>query len=283
MSVLSLASSTICAQSSQALDEQPADSCGQITYTVKSGDMLHRIASSFGSYRFWEIIYVTNAHQMANPNLIYPGQELIIPLNVANFETSGKDVKTVLSNPFCEPSTIPIDKVNEDYLNSKEITELLSHLESMISKEVHAEEELQEDKTAQLEKLRELFSKVVEEQKEAKEQEESAQQKTEKELLQLMDGMVYDETRSKIGRDFYDIFYRNWEAPEKANNYSIKVVETPGPSLGTVVSVFINNSEIFKTRLQPRYETIEDAGKYAVQVTYNYLLRNSNQQAQIFY
>ena len=51
---------------------------GAACYTVKSGDTLTKIASSYGSSV--NAIYESNRTTIgANPNLIYPGQKLYIP------------------------------------------------------------------------------------------------------------------------------------------------------------------------------------------------------------
>jgi LysM repeat protein len=50
------------------------------TYTVRPGDDLSSIAQRF--YRdeeMWRFIFRANRHQIADPNVIYPGQRLIIP------------------------------------------------------------------------------------------------------------------------------------------------------------------------------------------------------------
>ena len=52
------------------------------TYTVIRGDYLSRIAgfsSIYGDWTRWPIIYRANQDQIRNPDLIYPGQILIIP------------------------------------------------------------------------------------------------------------------------------------------------------------------------------------------------------------
>jgi nucleoid-associated protein YgaU len=51
------------------------------TYTVKSGDCLWKIAARFyGSGAKWRTIYNANKKVVGkNPNLIYPGQKLVIP------------------------------------------------------------------------------------------------------------------------------------------------------------------------------------------------------------
>jgi len=47
-----------------------------------------------------------------------------------------------------------------------------------------------------------------------------------------IDGLIIDETRSKIGRDFYDMFYHRWIAPNAASNYSILIKELPSRGRG---------------------------------------------------
>jgi nucleoid-associated protein YgaU len=53
---------------------------GQRTYTVVSGDNLTAIAQQFyGDGSQWHRIYDANRDKISDPNLIYPGQELVIP------------------------------------------------------------------------------------------------------------------------------------------------------------------------------------------------------------
>jgi nucleoid-associated protein YgaU len=50
------------------------------TYTVVAGDSLSKIAKrEYGNANDWHRIYEANRHIIKNPDLIYPGQELIIP------------------------------------------------------------------------------------------------------------------------------------------------------------------------------------------------------------
>lgn len=52
----------------------------QRTYTVQSGDTMRRIAQRFyGDEMKWKRIYEANRGTISNPDLIYPGQEFIIP------------------------------------------------------------------------------------------------------------------------------------------------------------------------------------------------------------
>lgn len=50
------------------------------TYTVVSGDSLSKIAKRFyGDASQWKRIHAANVDKVPNPDLIHPGQELIIP------------------------------------------------------------------------------------------------------------------------------------------------------------------------------------------------------------
>ena len=52
----------------------------QQTYTVVSGDSLWAIATKFyGNGTLWPRIYAANKAYIRNPNLIFPGQKLVIP------------------------------------------------------------------------------------------------------------------------------------------------------------------------------------------------------------
>lgn len=57
-----------------------ASTTPQKTYTVKKGDCLWNIAKKeYGAGSDWKKIYDANTGQVVNPNLIYPGQQLVIP------------------------------------------------------------------------------------------------------------------------------------------------------------------------------------------------------------
>ena len=79
-----------------------------------------------------------------------------------------------------------------------------------------------------------------------------------------LSGLVVDETRSRLGRQFYDLFYSQWEAPRGAGGHTVKVEERPGLGRGSVVFVRIDDELVYGSRLQPRYSEIEQAAKAAV-------------------
>ncbi len=260
---------------SAAAYSQHTDSCSAtVQYEVKKGDFLYKIAVEFGDARFWEPIYIANADRMANPNLIFPGQKILIPASIAGFSESGQSAGAVLENPFCEKTEIPVASVDRQFL-------VRFRLDDFIAKHSKATESekpvtalidtLTEDE--KMEEFRKAFESLVK----AGEKPESVQSEKEKIVRMEVDGMILDETISKIGRDFYNIFYQYWQAPPEAYNFTVRISEQPAPNLGTMVSVTVNDTKTFQSRLQPRFDTIEEAGKQAVRMSHHYLKNNKNQ------
>lgn len=251
--------------------EESMERCSDqnVIYKVETGDNLYNISNSFGSYLFWESIYIANADKVKNPNLIYPGQEIKIPYNVANYAESGYTLARVLENPFCRIAELPYMKVEEKYLRRYSITSLKDVADAERDADVR-------EQTAEAAERAKALEKEANNSKSAGEQysEGEKQRETERQLMLEIDGMVHDETRSKVGRDFYDVFYSYWQSPPDAHNFTIKVSEQPSPNLGTTILVEVNYTETFKMRLQPRYEMIQEAGKFAVRQTYRHLQNN---------
>ena len=86
-----------------------------------------------------------------------------------------------------------------------------------------------------------------------------------------IDGLLIDETKTKSGRDFFDIFYMNWQAPQNARNYSIFVRENPYRLMTTQIEVKLNETTVFRSFLQPRADIIQQQAEYAVSQTLIYL------------
>ncbi|WP_170871887.1 CsgE family curli-type amyloid fiber assembly protein [Pontibacter indicus] len=96
-----------------------------------------------------------------------------------------------------------------------------------------------------------------------------------------IDGLIVDETITKIGRDFYDIFNRQWEAPPDVKNYTILIQEKPTRGNGAYVILVVNDEPVFEYILQPRYDMIEEVSTYAVTFITEYVVNNQlNQQLE---
>jgi len=270
---------------------------GEVTYMIQEGDHLYGIGTRFGDFRFWEAIYIANADQIQDPDIIYPDQELRIPYHIGRYTDSSMSRRDVLKNPFCDVSVMPIREAIYGYLflhrtllmqGIREMARRDSDLANLIIKRDgtgYRDEATEivaglDDDEAVLMAFREAFEQNLREEAERQELEERTQE-TELQVFTEVDGMIHDETRSKAGRDFYDMFYSFWQTPPGATNYSIRILEQPAPSMGTIVTVMVNDIETFQTRLQPRYEYIEEAGQFAVRRTYLYL-RDNQQQFLIY-
>jgi curli production assembly/transport component CsgE len=99
------------------------------------------------------------------------------------------------------------------------------------------------------------------------------EEKKEKEYSEVeIDGLIIDETKTKAGRDFYELFYNNWIAPRKAKYFTIYIAEEPARGRSTIIRVSINNEHVvFRQFLQSRYEIIEELSDNAIGATYRKL------------
>lgn len=86
-----------------------------------------------------------------------------------------------------------------------------------------------------------------------------------------IDGLVIDESITKVGRDFYELFYSGWTPPENASDYTIFIEEQPGRGRITAVEVRINEDVIFEGNLQPRYDYLEGLAEYVQGRCYRFL------------
>lgn len=219
------------------LGNQPA--CGQskanadsLIYTVQPGDYLVKIAVRYGSPGFWQPIYDVNRERIKDPDLIEPGQKLIIPAEV---------------------------------LESKKITGKREPAEERENK--HQKE---------LKAFRKAFDQIVQREK----NKEEAHPEISDNGLEF-GGLIINETRSKLGKDFFNIFYQFWEAPEGAPNFLLTVSERPIPGMGALVSINLDNQPIYRSKLQPRNAVIEQQARKAVAVSHQALRQHMQTTSDI--
>lgn len=84
-------------------------------------------------------------------------------------------------------------------------------------------------------------------------------------------GLVVDETLTRFGRDFYELFYREWEAPAGVVSYTLLVQEQPLPGLSTLITIRLDSEIVYQARLQPGEEYREAVVQQALQTTYRRL------------
>jgi len=80
-----------------------------------------------------------------------------------------------------------------------------------------------------------------------------------------VDRLIFNETLSKAGSDFYEIFYANWSWPDGVKGaYSIIISERPILGRSTMIEISVNEIRVFENFLQPRYDLLEELSMNAV-------------------
>ena len=120
------------------------------------------------------------------------------------------------------------------------------------------------EQNTEMKRAPESLEKLLEEVK-------AAEQKVTRDADIEIDGLLIDETKTKSGRDFFDFFYMQWQAPPEARNYSVFIKENPYRLMTTQIEVKLNETTVFRSFLQPRSDIIEEQADYAVAQTLLYL------------
>lgn len=89
----------------------------------------------------------------------------------------------------------------------------------------------------------------------------------------LLDGLVVDETRTPVGRTFYDAFYRAWDPPEGVHGFTIEIREQPLPGVGSRVAVYMDDRRLFQLGLPGRRREIERLAERASAYVRQLLIR----------
>jgi len=96
-----------------------------------------------------------------------------------------------------------------------------------------------------------------------------------------IDGLIIDQSRTKIGHEFYEYFYNLWQAPEKIRDYTIFIFEKADPRFGSRISISVDDWTIYQSMLKPRSVEIEEAAKVGVQRTLQFLYRYDRDKRQL--
>lgn len=86
-----------------------------------------------------------------------------------------------------------------------------------------------------------------------------------------IDGLVFDQTRTRVGRDYYEKFFAKWTAPAEVSGYSIVVEEQPARGRLGYVEMKVDETVVATYNLQPREDWMEEAALDAVNRLTNYL------------
>jgi len=137
----------------------------------------------------------------------------------------------------------------------------------------------QEPLEEKVSETREILESLLGKIKKEIEQEEKTQEI--KEPVLEIDGLIIDETKTKIGRDFYGFFYTMWEAPEGIVNYTIYIIEKPTGTMGSWIWIKVNDFFVYSNRHKPNREEIENGAKYGINFVQQYLFRRENDERQL--
>ena len=76
--------------------------------------------------------------------------------------------------------------------------------------------------------------------------------------------LVVDQTRTRAGREFYDLFYDAWQTPPGVGDYIIRIEELPFRGIATWIRIFIDEEQVFEYALQPQAQYVEELSRVAV-------------------
>ena len=84
-------------------------------------------------------------------------------------------------------------------------------------------------------------------------------------------GLIIDETRSKIGRDFYELFYGKWVEPNDSDAFSVIIKELPTRGRAARIAVEVDGTVVVERIVQPRQEIIEALAQQSVNIVQRHL------------
>jgi len=92
-----------------------------------------------------------------------------------------------------------------------------------------------------------------------------------------IDGLIIDQTQTRIGQEFYQNFVTFWEAPPGIEDYNILITEMANPTWGSWIWIevggLVSKEIVYRETLKPRLEEIEETAKKGVEVVREYLYR----------
>lgn len=97
-----------------------------------------------------------------------------------------------------------------------------------------------------------------------------------------IDRLIMDETISKAGYDFIDLFNTFWSWPEPLTGSFIMIItERPYRGISTQLVISINDLVVFESFLQSRYDFLESLAEMAVEQTTAYLVNYEEIRKQL--
>ena len=95
------------------------------------------------------------------------------------------------------------------------------------------------------------------------------------------EGLVLDQALTKLGHDFYDLFYSAFEAPPGSTDFSVLVGERPGRGNSSLIVLTVNDQELLEVPLPTRFDQMQDLVTETVEVAQNYLAETQRVSSQL--
>lgn len=109
------------------------------------------------------------------------------------------------------------------------------------------------------------------------------------------DVLLIDNSKTKVGRDFYEQIYRNWQnavsdtteinIPKYLSVISTDLVividEAPGMGSSSIVSISVDDIIIWRQQLQPKADLVEILAEHAILYITDYILNYSEYMEQL--
>ena len=78
--------------------------------------------------------------------------------------------------------------------------------------------------------------------------------------------LIMDNTRTRAGHDFYELFYTAWEPLPSTDNLVISVEEYPFRALTTIIKIKLDDIEVFSQNIHPQSRYLEAIAPMAAQI-----------------
>ena len=86
-------------------------------------------------------------------------------------------------------------------------------------------------------------------------------------------GLIVDATRTRAGRDFYEMFYKQWQRIQVTTSLTIEVKEQFVRGRNTRIMVYVNDNLVYVSSIQPRFDLLEERVNIAVPRVIHYIQR----------
>ena len=88
----------------------------------------------------------------------------------------------------------------------------------------------------------------------------------------VLTGLIFDQTKTKAGRDFYEAFSLSFEFPSGMEDKNIVIAELTDPRWGSQLQIYVEDILVYATMLKPRLEDIEEKVDEAINAVLRYFI-----------